>query len=102
MEVAVNAAGALPVLVCTGVLSVCWAIPQCLFVAELSSMFEVNGGFVVVRTPEGDRASDAPRFPSLLCLTNIHNTSLPACIVDAFTQRDMLADTGRHSLACDS
>ena len=49
MEPSVNAAGAMPVLVCTAVLSVFWAIPQCLFVAELASMFDVNGGFVVVR-----------------------------------------------------
>ncbi len=49
MEGSVQAAGAMPVLVCTAVLSVFWAIPQCLFVAELASMFDVNGGFVVVR-----------------------------------------------------
>jgi hypothetical protein len=49
MEESVQAAGALPVLVCTAFLSIFWAVPQCLFVAELASMFDVNGGFVVVR-----------------------------------------------------
>ncbi len=49
METAVGAAGALPVLICTAILALVWAIPQCFFVAELSSMFDVNGGFVLVR-----------------------------------------------------
>ncbi len=52
MEESVLAAGALPVLVCTAILSVFWAVPQCLFIAELASMFDVNGGFVVVRGGE--------------------------------------------------
>jgi hypothetical protein len=49
MEVSVNAAGALPTLIGVVVLAVLWAVPQCLFVAELSSAYDENGGCVVVR-----------------------------------------------------
>jgi hypothetical protein len=47
-EEAVLAAGALPVLVATVAVTILYAIPQCLFVAELAALFDVNGGFVVV------------------------------------------------------
>lgn len=49
MESAVNAGGALLTLVTIGVLSVCWAMPQALMTAEMSTAFPVNGGLIVVR-----------------------------------------------------
>ena len=48
METAVNAAGALPTLIMIGVLAVFWALPQALMTAEMSTIFSVNGGYIVV------------------------------------------------------
>jgi amino acid transporter len=50
MESAVNAGGALLTLITIGVLAVCWAMPQALMTAELSTAFPVNGGLIVVRS----------------------------------------------------
>lgn len=50
LEQAVNSAGALPTLIMTVVLALFWAMPQALVTAELSSLFDINGGYIVVST----------------------------------------------------
>ena len=49
LEQAIQAGGALPTLILIGVLAVFWALPQALMTAEMSTIFSVNGGYIVVR-----------------------------------------------------
>jgi hypothetical protein len=88
MEPAVKAAGALPTLISTGVLAVLWAVPQCLFIAELASMFDVNGGFVVVRRCRCFiPLFRGPRFPAWLAdaVCALISPSLPLCLCMTLT-----------------
>lgn len=47
LEDAVGAAGCLPVLIGLVVVPLCWALPQSLITAELSCLFDENGGYVL-------------------------------------------------------
>nr|CCA19062.1 Amino AcidPolyamineOrganocation (APC) Family putati [Albugo laibachii Nc14] len=81
VENAVRAAGALPVLIAVLILPITWGLPQALMTAELSSMIDENGGYVLwVRRGLGEYAGwinafnsiasnvcDLPTYPVLFC-----------------------------------
>lgn len=90
IEPAVAAAGALPTLVGIVVLPLMWGLPQALMTAELSTMIDENGGYVIwVKRGLGDFAGwmnaynslfsnmlDLPTYPVLLS-SYVQSTLLP-------------------------
>ena len=48
IEEAVGAAGALPTLLAVVILPITWGLPQALMTAELSTMMDENGGYILV------------------------------------------------------
>ncbi|CEG47047.1 amino acid permease family protein [Plasmopara halstedii] len=81
IEDAVRAAGAYPVLLAVLLLPFTWGLPQALMTAELSSMIDENGGYILwVRRGLGEYAGwvnafnsiasnvcDLPTYPVLFC-----------------------------------
>lgn len=81
IEDAVRAAGAYPVLLAVVILPFTWGLPQALMTAELSSMIDENGGYILwVRRGLGQYAGwvnafnsiasnvcDLPTYPVLFC-----------------------------------
>lgn len=81
VENAVRAAGAFPVLIAVLILPITWGLPQALMTAELSTMIDENGGYVLwVRRGLGEYAGwvnafnsiasnvcDLPTYPVLFC-----------------------------------
>jgi hypothetical protein len=74
MEPAVQAAGALPVLIMVGVLAIFWAMPQALMTAEMSTMFPVNGGYIVVRSLSVSHESHCSWVSSWLLFVAVGDT----------------------------
>uniref|UniRef100_K3WW37 Amino acid permease/ SLC12A domain-containing protein n=1 Tax=Globisporangium ultimum (strain ATCC 200006 / CBS 805.95 / DAOM BR144) TaxID=431595 RepID=K3WW37_GLOUD len=81
VEDAVRAAGAYPVLLAVVILPFTWGLPQALMTAELSTMIDENGGYILwVRRGLGEYAGwvnafnsiasnvcDLPTYPVLFC-----------------------------------
>lgn len=91
IESAVRAAGPLPVLVAILVLPFVWGLPQALMTAELSTMMDENGGYILwVKRGLGDFAGFMNAFNSMAC--NLCDLPTYPVLFSAYLQSSWLPD----------